>query len=82
MEEEYNARFIPPLLDKQISRSDGVKQQGTNKLFFVCPLIIRLLSNLCQSIFVLVEEEVLFGGVVGPDVLDGFVGVAFVLDFL
>ena len=36
----------------------------------------------CLSIFVLVEEEVFFGGVVGPDVFDGFVGVAFVFDFL
>lgn len=35
-----------------------------------------------QSIFVFVEEEVFFGGVVGPDVFDAFVGVALVLDFL
>ena len=33
-------------------------------------------------IFLLVEEEVFFGGVVGPDVLDAFVGFAFVFDFL
>lgn len=28
MEQEYNARFIPTLLDKHISRSDGVKSNG------------------------------------------------------
>ena len=35
-----------------------------------------------QLILVLVEEEVFFGGVVGPDVFDAFVGFAFVFDFL
>ena len=36
----------------------------------------------CLSILILVEEEVFFGGVVGPDVFYAFVGVAFVFDFL
>ena len=34
------------------------------------------------SILVLVEEEVFLGGVVGPDILDGFVDVALVLYLL
>lgn len=34
------------------------------------------------SILLFVEEEVFFGGVVGPDVFDAFVGFAFVFDFL
>ena len=33
-------------------------------------------------IFLLVEEEVLLGGVVGPDVLDGFVDFAVVFELL
>lgn len=33
-------------------------------------------------IFVLVEEEVVVAGIVGPDVFDAFVCVSFVFDFL
>ena len=33
-------------------------------------------------VFVLVEKEVLFGGVVRPNVFDGIVGFAFVVNFL
>ena len=38
--------------------------------------------NFSGSIFLFVEEEVFFGGVVGPDVFDAFVGFAFVFHFL
>ena len=33
-------------------------------------------------VFILVEEEVVFGGVVGPDFFYAVVGLAFVFDFL
>ena len=33
-------------------------------------------------VFVFVEQEVLLGGVVGPNVFDGFVDFAFVFEFL
>lgn len=35
-----------------------------------------------KSIFLLVKEEIFFLGVVGPDVLDTFVGITLVLHFL
>ena len=35
-----------------------------------------------RSVLVLVEEEVFFGGVIGPNVLDGVVGLLVVLDLL
>lgn len=57
-------------MDKQTIGFGGVKQQGTNKLYFACPLIIRWLFDYFFSIFVLVEEKVFFGGVVGPDIFD------------
>ena len=41
-----------------------------------------MISPYFGLVFVFVEEEVFFGGVVGPDVFDGFVGFAFVFDFL
>ena len=53
----------------------------TNSALFI-RLIIFYLRAVRQSIFLFVEEEVFFGGVVGPDVFDGFVGFAFVFDFL
>ncbi len=51
-------------LDKQTTTFEDIKQHGTNKFNFVYPVIIRCLCKFYCSIFILVEEEVFFGGVV------------------
>ena len=51
----------------------------TNCNVYMAGEIVRYMRVL---ILVFVEEEVFFGGVVGPDVFDAFVSVAFVFDFL
>ena len=38
--------------------------------------------TVARSVFVLVEEEILLGGIVRPDVLDGIVGLLVILDLL
>lgn len=45
-------------------------------------MIVFCLCRPWRLVFFFVEEEVFFGGVVGPDVFDAFVGLAFVFHFL
>ena len=86
MEEEYSSTQTSLLLDKQILRSDGVKSNrnnnGQTNVALLVHCFISCYAQCGSLIFLFVEEEVFIGGVVGPDVFDAFVGVAFVFHFL
>lgn len=70
----------PP--DKQQSTTNNTKKQpckaASNIVCIGRPQTVRTFV----SIFLLVEEKVVFRRIIGPNILDGFVYLAFVLDLL
>ena len=58
------------------------KSIGQTNFFLFIQLIIFYLLAYRGLILLFVEEEVVFGGVVGPDFFDAFVGFAFVFHLL
>ncbi len=73
--------------DRCVVQYRGNKKRLTSLFFhlsiaYISKYLCLKIRLIFQSILLLVEEEVFFGGVVGPDIFDAFVGFAFVFDFL
>lgn len=86
MEEEYSSTQTSLLLDKQISRSDGVKSnRNNNGQTNVALLVHCFISCYAQCgclVFLLVEEEVFLGRIVRPYFFNAFVGFTLVFYLL
>ena len=52
------------------------------KIILFLAIDYQVIMRIYSLVFILVEEEVVVAGVVGPDVFDAFVDLAFIFDLL
>lgn len=72
---------VSPIFGKVISKDNG--NDANTKTATEGPWLLLCANYLILSIlvFFFIKKEVIFGGVIGPDVFDGLVDFSFVLEF-